>query len=128
MVDDEEAVRTFLRDVLSGAGFDVLKASNGKHAIQICNRSQVDLIVTDLVMQESEGGIETIQAIRRILPNAPAIAMSGMWAATSKRHGASALTPFFRGLSTSMRFWMSSGDCSKPRSSVVTRLRVTAND
>ena len=78
VVDDEEAVRKLLRDVLSSAGFDVLEASNGTHAIRICNCSPVDLVVTDLMMRETEG-IETIQAIRRILPRVPVIAMSGFW-------------------------------------------------
>ena len=76
VVDDEPGVRLFLRTVLENAHYEVLEASNGKEALTQTADHRVQLVITDLVMPELEG-IETIQALRRSLPEVPIIAMSG---------------------------------------------------
>jgi CheY-like chemotaxis protein len=76
VVDDEPGIRNLLRKVLTGVGYRVLEAENGRQAIQRVMGSDVDLVITDLVMPEQEG-IETIQIMRRALPKLKIIAMSG---------------------------------------------------
>lgn len=76
VVDDEPGIRNLLRKVLTGVGYRVLEAENGRQAIQRIMGSDVDLVIMDLVMPEQEG-IETIQIMRRALPKLKIIAMSG---------------------------------------------------
>jgi CheY-like chemotaxis protein len=76
VADDEAGVRSFLRLVLEGAGYEVLEAPNGKLALQEAQAGRVDLVITDLVMPEQEG-IETIRALRRDVPGVGIIAISG---------------------------------------------------
>jgi len=53
-----------------------LEAAEGRGALREARSGKVDAVVTDLVMPEQEG-IETIQALRRELPNVGIIAISG---------------------------------------------------
>jgi PAS domain S-box-containing protein len=76
VADDETSVRGFLREVLTEEGYEVVEAANGKEAIEQARASVVDLVITDLVMPEQEG-LETIQALRKDLPGARIIAISG---------------------------------------------------
>jgi CheY-like chemotaxis protein len=79
VVDDEPGIRHLLRKLLTGVSYRVLEAGNGREALQQVATSQVDLVIMDLVMPELEG-IETIQALRRTLPQLKIIAMSGQFA------------------------------------------------
>ena len=76
VVDDEASVRSFLRKALEHGGYEVLEATDGKRAVKEALVQQVDLVITDLVMPEQEG-IETIQALRRVVPGIKIIAISG---------------------------------------------------
>ncbi len=80
VVDDDPAIRSFLGRVLSGAGYRVLGAKDGKEAVQHVNISEVDLIITDLIMPEQEG-LETIQILHRRRPGLNIIAISGRFGA-----------------------------------------------
>jgi PAS domain S-box-containing protein len=76
VVDDEPAVRSFLRTVLEPGGYVVSEAANGKEAMRLALAEPPELVITDLVMPEQEG-IETIQLLRRRLPDIGIIAISG---------------------------------------------------
>jgi PAS domain S-box-containing protein len=76
VVDDEEAVRLLLRDLLAER-YRVLLAADGLEALEtIAGDPNLDLVITDLVMPNLEG-IETIQAIRKANPRLRIVAMSG---------------------------------------------------
>jgi PAS domain S-box-containing protein len=76
VVDDEEAVRGLLQDML-GDRYRVLVAADGREALEtIEGEPNLDLVITDLVMPNLEG-IETIQAIRKLRPGLKIVAMSG---------------------------------------------------
>jgi CheY-like chemotaxis protein len=79
VADDEPGVRSFLRDVLAGVGYDILEAEDGKEAVRKVETTQVDLVILDLAMPEQEG-IETIQVLRRLRPQLRIIAVSGQFA------------------------------------------------
>ena len=79
VVDDEPEVRNFLRKVLAGVGYHVLEAENGRDAVRQIETTDVDLVITDLVMPEQEG-IETIRALHRLWPRLKIIAISGRFA------------------------------------------------
>jgi CheY-like chemotaxis protein len=76
VADDEPGLRLLLVATLSGAGYEVLQASNGLEALRLCEKDRVDLLLTDLVMPDHEG-LETIRRMRQQCPHIPVVAMSG---------------------------------------------------
>jgi PAS domain S-box-containing protein len=94
VVDDEEGVRSLLRAVLEDGGYQVSEAAEGKEAIRRALSEPVELVITDLVMPGQEG-IETIQVLRRRVPEVGIIAISGAFGgqflATAKILGADAV-------------------------------------
>jgi PAS domain S-box-containing protein len=79
VVDDEENIRTILRNVLTGSGYRVLEAADGAGAVAVLSRagSTVDLVVTDMMMPEMDG-LETIRALRGVRPDVPIVLISGL--------------------------------------------------
>jgi len=55
LVDDDPAVRDSLTDVLAAEGFFVIPAENGQQAIDLANKSPVDLVLLDLNMPVKNG-------------------------------------------------------------------------
>jgi CheY-like chemotaxis protein len=76
IIDDEDELRSMLRQMLEQAGHEVTEAVNGAEGIQIYERDAPDLIITDIIMPEKEG-VETIIALRRANPDLPIVAISG---------------------------------------------------
>jgi len=76
VVDDEAPIRQLFQQLLTPEGYRVLTAINGAEALQIIRRCQLDLVITDLVMPESEG-LETIRTIRTEQPDLKIVATSG---------------------------------------------------
>ena len=76
IIDDEDELRSMLRQMLEQAGYEVTEAVNGAEGIQFSEQNTHDLIITDIIMPEKEG-VETIIALRRADPDLPIIAISG---------------------------------------------------
>jgi len=76
VVDDEDLVRSYLRDVLELAGYEVEEAEDGREALDLVRSGKINLLITDLVMPGQEG-VETIQQLRREVPGLGIIASSG---------------------------------------------------
>lgn len=76
VVEDEEAFRLMLTEMLKREGHSVMTAANGREAIALAQCNAFDLVITDLIMPEKEG-IETILDLRKIAPGVRIIAMSG---------------------------------------------------
>src|SRR5262249_41054752 len=57
VVDDEESIRTLVRQLLEDHGYRVLEASGGSHAIEVVERYEqaIDLLIVDEVMPEHSG-------------------------------------------------------------------------
>jgi CheY-like chemotaxis protein len=57
VVEDEAAVRSAIRRILTGHGYTVLEARHGAEALQVIERAvgPIDLIITDLAMPEMDG-------------------------------------------------------------------------
>ncbi len=64
IVDDDEPLLHLLERDLAQAGFIVLKAANGKAALELVTRRPVDIIVSDISMPEMDGW-EFCERIRR---------------------------------------------------------------
>jgi two-component system, chemotaxis family, chemotaxis protein CheY len=54
-VDDSAAMRQMVGITLTGAGHEVLQASDGREALQIAEREKFDLIITDVNMPVMDG-------------------------------------------------------------------------
>jgi len=55
VVDDVPANVKLLEARLSAEYFDVLTASNGAEALDICSRSECDIILLDVMMPDMDG-------------------------------------------------------------------------
>jgi two-component system, chemotaxis family, chemotaxis protein CheY len=76
VIDDERDVRDSIQLVLRRAGFEVTTAENGVIGIDEYFRKPADVVIIDIVMPGSNG-IEVIETIRKRLPGARIIAISG---------------------------------------------------
>ncbi|CAA9347627.1 MAG: sensory box histidine kinase/response regulator [uncultured Gemmatimonadetes bacterium] len=78
LVDDDPAVRTLVRTVLSGAGYQVLEVEDGAQALQVAAErgGALDLLLTDVVMPRM-GGRELADEVARRWPGLPTLFMSG---------------------------------------------------
>lgn len=77
LVEDERALRKVMELVLQGEGYDVMTANNGREALALLAQSLPDLIISDLVMPEMDGGelVRNIRADSR-LSSIPILLMS----------------------------------------------------
>lgn len=76
LVDDDELLGDMLQRVLRRSGHEVVRAFNGKEALQLYDPENIALVLTDLVMPEKEG-LELISELHRMHPEVKIIAMSG---------------------------------------------------
>jgi len=77
VVDDAQFIRDLLRDMLKGAGYEVLEASNGKEALIKYSQAKPDLVTLDIMMPEMDG-IETLKAIKNIDPTASIVMVTSL--------------------------------------------------
>ena len=64
VVDDEPDIQLFLTTVLEDAGFNVMTADNGKHALEKISEQKPDLISLDLVMPKM-GGVKLLAYLQK---------------------------------------------------------------
>ncbi|HEX4930215.1 MAG TPA: response regulator [Gaiellaceae bacterium] len=76
LVEDEEVVRSLLRTILAGKGYDVLVASDGPEAVRLARTEPFDLLITDMVMPKMSGK-ELVDQLRRSRPGLRVVSMSG---------------------------------------------------
>jgi len=62
--------------MLKNEADEILEAENGVIAKEICLESDIDLIVTDIVMPEKHG-VDLVMELKKELPDLPIIAISG---------------------------------------------------
>jgi PAS domain S-box-containing protein len=78
LAEDDQEVRALIYSTLSGLGYNVLVASNGKEALELCYRYEgsLHLLLTDVVMPGMGGG-DLSREIRILCPGIKVIYMSG---------------------------------------------------
>jgi DNA-binding NarL/FixJ family response regulator len=76
VIDDDEQMRTLLRQVMEWSGYTVTDAENGRKGMQRQREHPADLVITDLIMPEQEG-LETISKLKKEYPDIKIVAISG---------------------------------------------------
>jgi two-component system, OmpR family, KDP operon response regulator KdpE len=64
VVDDEAAIRRFLKTGLASEGYDVVEAETGAAAIDLAVKEKPDLVILDLGLPDRDG-LEVLQQLRR---------------------------------------------------------------
>jgi two-component system, NtrC family, response regulator len=76
VVDDDNAFRVATRTVLKDHGYEVVLAPGGREALDLLNARQVDLVLTDMVM-ENMTGLALLATLREKFPSLPVIMVTG---------------------------------------------------
>jgi len=76
VVDDEKAIRDGCYRVLTGKGYQVVTAENGRIALEVLSRSPMDIVLLDLKMPVM-GGEELLEVVRKTYPDIPVIIITG---------------------------------------------------
>ena len=67
VVEDQDSARESLAELLRGEGYEVHEAENGRIAIDLINKLDLDVILTDLMMPHADG-IEVLKHAREVSP------------------------------------------------------------
>jgi CheY-like chemotaxis protein len=88
VVEDDESVRSLVKEVLADAGYQVLEAASGAAALSICARHEnpIHLLLTDVVMPEMSGR-ELSDLLTRIRTGMKVLYMSGYPDESIVHHG-----------------------------------------
>lgn len=76
VVDDDEMMRAYVKELLLIHNFTVTEAANGKLGLKEFRENTPDLVITDIIMPEMEG-ISFIRELRSYNKDIPVIAMTG---------------------------------------------------
>ena len=76
LVDDDDVVRSTLREVLQEQGFDVTGAANVAEALKLISSNLYDVLLSDLHMPGAGDGLTVISAMRHANPKAVTMLLS----------------------------------------------------
>ncbi len=76
IVDDDVSILRILKRLLLDKGYDVFTAGNGKEAIMQIEENDFDLVITDLMMPETDG-LEVLRKAKEKNPNTQVIMITG---------------------------------------------------
>lgn len=72
LVDDDSSIRWVLSKALQNAGFKVMAADNGQSALNILEKHQASILITDVQMP-GMSGLELMETAKNRYPNLPVI-------------------------------------------------------
>ena len=76
-VDDEETPRTLRKLILQKQGYQVITAGSGDEALEVLNRANIDLVLSDQMMPGMTG-TELTKSVKAMRPAMPVILISGV--------------------------------------------------
>ena len=87
LVEDDADVRMVMRGVLEASGYQIWEASNGVEALDVwkTNASQIDLLLTDVIMPGGLNGQELADRLGEERPSLKVILMSGYGSDMAKK-------------------------------------------
>lgn len=75
IVEDDQHLREALYDTLAGESLHVLTADSGPAALELLDKEEIGLVVSDLQMEPMDGAT-LLRSIRQLRPNLPAVLMT----------------------------------------------------
>jgi CheY-like chemotaxis protein len=76
-VDDEETPRTLRKLILQKQGYQVVTAASGAEALELLNRENFNLVLSDQMMPGMTG-TELTKSVKAMRPTMPVILISGV--------------------------------------------------
>ncbi len=76
LIEDDSELLAILAHQLEKAGYTVVSAAGGVAGLGILKSTEIDIVVTDVIMRSGEG-VETLRTMKLHYPDLPVIAMSG---------------------------------------------------
>jgi DNA-binding response OmpR family regulator len=76
LVDDDEAIRAMMDEVLQQQGFDVTTAANVPDALKLISSNVYDVLLSDLHMPDLGDGLTVVSAMRHANPKAVTMILS----------------------------------------------------
>lgn len=76
IVDDEPGIRTTLSDILTDEGYRTVATSSGSEALSLYRELGPDLVFLDIWLADRDG-LETLQALKALDPDAAVVMISG---------------------------------------------------
>lgn len=76
VIDDEEIIRVSCQRILGPAGYEVSTSSDGLHALGLLEKSNFDIVLTDLKMPTMDG-LEVMEKIKEMQPQAKVLIVTG---------------------------------------------------
>lgn len=76
LVDDDDLSRGTIHQMLERAGHEVRSTASGAEALQLFRAHQPGLVITDLIMPDTDG-LELIQQLRKLDGTVRILAISG---------------------------------------------------
>lgn len=86
LVDDEIGFLNVLSNRLARRGVKTVSAASGTLALQALRKSDFDVMVLDLKMEDMDG-IEVLRVVRKMAPELPVIILTGHGSQTAARDG-----------------------------------------
>ncbi len=83
IAEDEDSNFMLLRELLSDFNITIIRANNGREAIEMCRSQLIDLVLMDIKMPEMDG-YEATKLIREFMPDLPIIAQTAYSANADK--------------------------------------------
>ena len=75
IIEDDEEMRSLLKDFFEEEGFEIDSVSNGVDALRMLSKDHFDLVITDIRMPGLTG-LDILPRIRRLKPETPIIVMT----------------------------------------------------
>ncbi len=76
IIEDDDNVRELYEILLKSKGYEVVSASGGREGISLYDPDQIDLVLTDIFMEDKDG-YEVIRELRRDFYDVKIIAITG---------------------------------------------------
>ncbi len=76
LVDDHDATRETLTELIRDLGHDVLAAANQAQAVKLVEERRFDLVLTDLKLPDGSG-LEVMRRLRQVNPDTPVVMITG---------------------------------------------------
>ncbi|PIU40139.1 MAG: hypothetical protein COT00_03260 [Candidatus Omnitrophica bacterium CG07_land_8_20_14_0_80_50_8] len=78
VTDDERDICNFVKSFFEMRGFEVITALNGDEAMAKLLKERPDIVIMDVVMRRAREGLEYLPQIKKILPSARVLMITGV--------------------------------------------------